>query len=248
MSCTPPPNVAPTRIHKCSGQETELRREHRADERAGTGDGGEMMTKRHPAIGRDEILAVIHHQRGRGAVVVEHENFCRKPLAVKAITDRGRAKTRGHDPERVDRLAPGKGQHGDRRRTEQTDADPEKEFEQSGHVTRATITRRALRRQSRRDVLPLVPGRAEALRLRFPTLTSRAFARAARDAPQNPFPAADARLRLRPARWRRNFGSPISFAPSPTRLRPSRSPCQGAAARRRDRSSLRAADKVRRAA
>ncbi len=205
------------------------------------------MTKRHPAIRRDEILAVIHHERGRGAVVVEHENFGREPLAVEAITDRGRAQAGGHDPERVDRFAPGKGQHGDRRRTERTDADPEKEFEQSGHVTRATITRRALRRQSRRDVLPHVPDEQK-LAPPTPTLTSRAFARAARDARRNPFPAADAHLRLRPARWRRNFRSPVSSAPSPIPLPSSRSPCQGAAVRPRDRSSLRAADKVRRAA
>ena len=76
---------------QCSGQKAELCGEHRADERAGTGDGSEMMPERHPAVRRHEILAVIHHERGRGAVVVEHENFRREPLAVKAITDRGRA-------------------------------------------------------------------------------------------------------------------------------------------------------------
>ena len=134
MSWTPPPSVAPIKDPKRSGQKTELRGEHRTDQRAGPGDRGEMMTERHPAIGRHEILAVIHHERGRGALVVQDENFCREPLAVEAIADRGRAKPGGHDPERVDRLAPGKGQHGDRRRTEQTDADPEKEFEQPGHV------------------------------------------------------------------------------------------------------------------
>ena len=137
---------------QCSGQKAELCGEHWADKRAGTGDGGEMMSECHPAVRRHEILAVIHYERGRRPVVVEHENFCREPLAVKAITDRGRAEAGSHNPKGIDRLAPGKGQHGDGGCTERTNADPEKEFEQSGHATRTTITRRARRRQSLRNV------------------------------------------------------------------------------------------------
>ena len=46
-----------------------------------------MMTERHPAIGRDEILPVIDHERGRGPVVIEHEHFGREPFAVKTVAN-----------------------------------------------------------------------------------------------------------------------------------------------------------------
>ena len=47
------------------GQEAELRRQHRADQRAGAGDGGEVVAEQHPAVGGDEVLAVGEAMRGR---------------------------------------------------------------------------------------------------------------------------------------------------------------------------------------
>ena len=92
---------------KRSRQKTKLRRQHRTDQRTGPGDGGEMMTECHPAIRRHEILAVILHDRGRRALVVQDEDFGREPFAVKTIADRRSHRARDDDPERADLLAAG---------------------------------------------------------------------------------------------------------------------------------------------
>ena len=56
-SCT-----APARQHAADepdepGRIAELRREHRADERAGAGDGREVVPEEHPAAGRVDSCA-----------------------------------------------------------------------------------------------------------------------------------------------------------------------------------------------
>ena len=42
-----------------AGQIAHLRREHRADQRPGAGDRGEMMAEQHVAVGRNVIEAVV---------------------------------------------------------------------------------------------------------------------------------------------------------------------------------------------
>ena len=94
MSCDATAQRRPDQDPQGAGQVAELRRQHRPDERPGPRDRSEVMTERHPAIGRDEISAVIHDQRGRGALVIQHEHLGREPLAVETVTDRHSRKGR----------------------------------------------------------------------------------------------------------------------------------------------------------
>ena len=55
---------------KGAGQKTKLCRQYRPNERTRPGDSREMMAKHHPAIRRDEILAIVANERRRGALVV----------------------------------------------------------------------------------------------------------------------------------------------------------------------------------
>ena len=50
-----------------AGQIAELRGERRADQRAGAGDGGEVVAEDDPAMGRHEVAAVVEALGGRGA-------------------------------------------------------------------------------------------------------------------------------------------------------------------------------------
>ena len=70
-----------------AGEKPELGGEDRADERAGAGDGGEVMAKNNPTIGFDEVLAVLVLLARRGTAVIEHEGAGRDPLGVEAVTD-----------------------------------------------------------------------------------------------------------------------------------------------------------------
>ena len=64
-SCTAPPSTTPTRIHSVPGQIAELRRQRRADQRPGPGDGGEVVAEDHPAVGGHEVAAVVDALRRR---------------------------------------------------------------------------------------------------------------------------------------------------------------------------------------
>ena len=55
-----------------AGRVAELRREHRADQRPGAGDGREMMAEQHPPAGGEVVGAVALGVRGRDPRVVEH--------------------------------------------------------------------------------------------------------------------------------------------------------------------------------
>ena len=57
-------------IHRVPGQIAELRGEHRADERPGAGDGGEVVAEDDPFIGGLEIVAVAQAFGGSGALIV----------------------------------------------------------------------------------------------------------------------------------------------------------------------------------
>lgn len=58
-----------------------------ADDRAGSGNGGEVMTEDDGFAGGDVVVAVFELDGGRGAVGVEFENFLRKPLSVGMVSD-----------------------------------------------------------------------------------------------------------------------------------------------------------------
>ncbi len=58
-----------------AGEESELRRERRADERPRPGDRREVLAEDDPFVGRHEIAAVLEAHGGRRACGVERETF-----------------------------------------------------------------------------------------------------------------------------------------------------------------------------
>ena len=95
MSCTAAAERRADQNPKRARQKSKLRRQHRTDQRPGPGDRGKMMAENHPAIRRDKILAVILHDRRRGALIVQDQNLRRQPFAVETIADREGAKPGG---------------------------------------------------------------------------------------------------------------------------------------------------------
>ena len=85
-SCTAPPSTAPMMIHSVPGQVAELRRQHRADQRSRTGDGGEVVAEEDPLVGGLEIVAVAQPLGRRGAPVVERHHARRDELARRSGT------------------------------------------------------------------------------------------------------------------------------------------------------------------
>src|SRR5439155_12486683 len=70
-----------------AGEVAVLNRQHRADQRPGSGDGGEVMAEQHPLVCRMIILTVIESM-GRGDVgVVERHDLGGKECTVVAISN-----------------------------------------------------------------------------------------------------------------------------------------------------------------
>ena len=88
-----------------SRQVAELRRERRAHERPGAGDGGEVVAEHHPAVGGHEVAAVVEPLRGRRARGVERQHARRDERGVEAVRHQVGAARRDHEEEAVHRLA-----------------------------------------------------------------------------------------------------------------------------------------------
>ena len=86
-------------------QVAELRRQRRADQRPGAGDGGEVVAEHDPAVGRHEVAAVVEALGRRGARGVEDQHLGRDEGAVEAVADGIDADRRDDEPEAVDGLA-----------------------------------------------------------------------------------------------------------------------------------------------
>src|SRR5262249_60633777 len=71
-----------------TGKKTELRRQHRTDQRARTGDSCKVMAENHPAVCWHIILVIVLQHGRRSTLLVEHEYFCSEPFAVKTIANR----------------------------------------------------------------------------------------------------------------------------------------------------------------
>ena len=96
-SCTAPPSGDADEDPDEPGQKAELRRQHRADERAGAGDGGEVVAEQHPAVGGHEVLAVGEAVRRGDARVVEDEDARGDECGVEAVADGERAQRHDHE-------------------------------------------------------------------------------------------------------------------------------------------------------
>jgi len=84
-----------------AGQEAELRREHRPDQRPGAGDRGEVVAEEDPLVGGVVVLAVVLRARGHGGGVVEGEHARREECGVVAVRDRDAAQRDDEDREGV---------------------------------------------------------------------------------------------------------------------------------------------------
>src|SRR4029079_7584264 len=84
-----------------------------------------MMSKNHPTIRRHKIFAVVLHQGGSGALVVQQKHLAGEPLRIETITYREGAQPRDDDPERIDLLSPGHRQNRNRPEPKKRYRDPE---------------------------------------------------------------------------------------------------------------------------
>ena len=85
-----------------AGQIPHLRGENRADQRAGAGDGREMMTEQHIFVCRHIVEPVVAAMRRRRAIGVEPQQLARDKQSIKAIADQIDANRGGDQPQRVD--------------------------------------------------------------------------------------------------------------------------------------------------
>ena len=70
-----------------AGRVAELRRQHRADQRAGAGDGREVMAEHDPLAGRVVVRAVVLGMSRSLARVVQHPDFGGEERAVIPVRD-----------------------------------------------------------------------------------------------------------------------------------------------------------------
>ena len=84
-----------------AGQKSELRRQHRPNQRSRSRDGSEVVTENHPAICRDKIFSVILHKCRGSAFVIENENFGGEPFGIETVADSESAQAGDNDPECV---------------------------------------------------------------------------------------------------------------------------------------------------
>ena len=70
-----------------AGHVAVLDRQHRADQRAGPGDRGEVMAEQHPLVGRMIVLPIVELMRRRRSQIVEHRHLRGQESAVIAIGD-----------------------------------------------------------------------------------------------------------------------------------------------------------------
>jgi hypothetical protein len=90
---------------KSAWEVTELRGECWADERAGSGDGGEMMTEQNPFVGGFKIVAIAQAFGGSGAAVIEQHDFGGNEFCVEAEADGVNAGGGGYEPQAVNGFA-----------------------------------------------------------------------------------------------------------------------------------------------
>ena len=94
-----------------AGKIAHLGGEHRAHQRSGPGDGGEMVTEEHVFVGGHVIQAVIARVGGGLPGGVELEDGTGEEQAIEAIGDGVDTDCRNDQPEGIDLLATGGGQH-----------------------------------------------------------------------------------------------------------------------------------------
>ena len=92
-------------------QVAHLRGQHGPDQRAGAGDGGEVVAEQHPAVGDVEVPAVLQPLGGGGALVVELQHLVGDEAGVEPVGDRVRRQRGEQDPQRGDVLTAREREH-----------------------------------------------------------------------------------------------------------------------------------------
>ena len=96
-----------------AGKVAHLCGEHRADQGAGAGDGGEMVTEEDDLVGGDVVQPVIAAVGGGdGRRDIQGDDAVARKQAVEAVGERVGAERGGDEPERVDVLAAVQGEDG----------------------------------------------------------------------------------------------------------------------------------------
>ena len=83
-----------------SRRKSELRRQRRPHQRAGSGDRREMVSEQHPLRRRDVIVPVLQRVRGGDAPVVQRQRFRGDERAVIPVGERVDAQRAQQDRER----------------------------------------------------------------------------------------------------------------------------------------------------
>ena len=78
-----------------------MRGEHRADQWPRPGDGGEVMTKKHPFVSGVVVATVAQAMCGRRTAIIEHGDARGQERAVIAIGDRKCRKRSDDKPKRI---------------------------------------------------------------------------------------------------------------------------------------------------
>jgi len=119
---------------ECTWQITKLRGEDGADERAGAGNGGEVMAENDPFVCADEVAAVIVDFARGGAAVIEDEDAGGDPFGVEAVAYGVGAEGRKKNISRTDVLTPMQRQGGISIRAQAADQNPKQRRNEFGHA------------------------------------------------------------------------------------------------------------------
>lgn len=90
-------------------QIAHLRGKHRAHQRAGAGNGGEVVAKQHVAVGRHIVQAIVINDRRRRARRVKLHHLLRDIQAVIPVGDEVHGNRRHDDPQGTDVLTAAQG-------------------------------------------------------------------------------------------------------------------------------------------
>ena len=82
-----PPRQQPATQPDEARRVAELRGQHRSDQRARAGDGGEVMAEEHPLLRRVVVVPVVLRVRRRHARIVQHHHLRGDERAVVAVRD-----------------------------------------------------------------------------------------------------------------------------------------------------------------
>ena len=124
-------------------QVAHLRCEHGAHQRAGAGDGGEVVAVEDAAVGDLEVRAVLQPLGRCRAGVVELQHAARDEAGVEPVGDEVGGDGGEEDPECRDLLATAEGQHGPADGADEGDARPGGDLRRGGRG--GSVRRRVVR-------------------------------------------------------------------------------------------------------